>query len=319
MELLSYDLRTGKHRSAEEEWALHKSQGVNAFEWHYFTAPMKGDNGHRYFIFLCVFNFNAPLYRMAMRGDYKGEFPEGKIPLVNTVHLCDYDDDLYLNGNNEVFVTPSEAFDEKRNVLLVKDPSRKDAYDIEFGYKGDSVIIKAKTDIYECEITCTGGNRVMWMPDSLCKEGLIREGGKNDRSFYYSLPQLPYKGWIRYIDKNGKTVTVNVTGEGWVDRQWGNFMTKSWEWTSFRFNDGDRVNTYNFGNGYQVCTYQKADGETVSYPAFTVVQNGYLRTPANSWVSWGWDYYAPFKEGYYKLVPYSGKNVIPSKMNTFFE
>lgn len=319
MELLDYDLVKGTHRSAEEEWMPHKSLGPNAFEWHYFTAPMTGDNGHRYFLFLCSFNFNAKMYRAAMKQDYQGEMPEGKLPFVNTVHLCDYDADLYLNGNDVVWTTPDDVFDTGRNAFTLNEPDRADSYDIDFVYKGDQVVLKAKTDIYEVELTCTGGSRVMWMQDGLGKEGFIREGGKTERSFYYSLPQLPFTGWIKYVDENGQEIKVNVHGDGWIDRQWGNFMTMSWEWTSFRFDDGDRANLYNFGNGYQVCTFQKADGTTSCYPKFTVVQNGYLRTPANTWVSWGWDYYVPFKEGFYKLTPYSDKNIIPSKMNTFFE
>lgn len=317
MEFLDYDLKDGNHRSAEQEWYPHKSIGPNAFEWWYFTAPLRGDNGHDYFLFLCEFNFNAGLYRKAMEADYGGKVPTDGIPMVTTAHLSDYTEKYFLNGNGECIIKPEDLFDNENNALIVKQDGKP--IDIHFAYKGDTVTIKAKTSIYECEINCTGASRVMWMQDTLGKEGLIQEGGKADRSFYYSLPQLPYTGWIKYKDASGEEKVVNVSGEGWVDRQWGNFMTKSWEWTSFRFNDGDRLNTYNFGNGYQVCTFQKADGTTENYDKYLVVQNGYLRTPANSWVSWGWDYYLPLKDKYYKLVPVSDKNVIPSKMNTFFE
>jgi hypothetical protein len=321
MEFLSYDLISGKHESAEKEWCPHKSLGPNAFEWHYFTAPLKGDNGHLYFLFFCDFNFNSELYRKAAMssGDLHGSIPKDRIPIVNTVHLSDYDSGLYLNGHDTVLCKPGKLFDTEKNMLLIHDEERADSYDIRFSYKGDSVSLYAKTDIYECKLSCRGASRVMWMQDTIGKEGLIREGGKTERSFYYSLPQLPFTGWIKYRDKDGKEQKVDVTGDGWIDRQWGNFMTMSWEWTSFRFNDGDRLNTYNFGNGYQVCTLQMANGKTESYPKFTVVQNGYLRTPAKTWVSWGWDYYLPLKDGYYKLVPYSDKNIILSKMNTFFE
>ena len=40
-----------------------------------------------------------------------------------------------------------------------------------------------------------------------------------------------------------------MSGQGWVDRQWGDFLTKSWEWSSLRFSNRARVNLYNFANG----------------------------------------------------------------------
>lgn len=315
MELLSYDLKNGTHRSAEEEWMPHKPMGPSAFEWHYITAPLTGENGHHYFLFLCCFNFNASIYRVALKRALSKDLDKNKIPISAGAHLCDYDTDLYKNGYCLAQMTPDTLFHKAENMLYIEAPD----YQVEFSYKGDSVKVKAKTDIYECELNCTGGSRVMWMKDTLGKEGFIREGGKRERSFYYSLPELPLTGWLRYTDNDGVEQIVKVSGNGWVDRQWGNFMTKSWEWTSFRFDDRDRINCYNFGNGYQVFTYQKPDGTTVSYPKFCIVQNGYLRTPADSWVSWGWDYYIPVKDGYYRLVPYSDKNIIPNELTTFFE
>lgn len=318
MEFLSYDLKKGGHRTAEEEWAPHKPQGPSFFEWQYFTAPLTGENGHRYFLLCCVFNFSGKLYTAALKQSGNA-VAEGRVPIASIVHLCDYDENLYRTSSGINLAPPETLYHRPTGALhLEREPGGK-GYAMDFSYRGDTVGLKAATDLYECELRCTGGSRVMWMQDSLGIEGLIQEGGRLDRSFYYSLPELPFTGWIRYTDGDGQKRKVNVTGTGWVDRQWGEFMTMAWEWTSFRFHDGDRLNTYNFGNGHQVCTFQTADGVTQSYDGFTVVQNGYLRTPKNEWVSWGWDYYLPVKDRYYRLTPYSDKNIVFNPMLSFFE
>jgi predicted secreted hydrolase len=106
-----------------------------------------------------------------------------------------------------------------------------------------------------------GGSQVMWAKDRTHnKEGFIQEGALGNVSFYYSLPRLIVSGNIFYMDESGNSKTVEVAGQGGVDRQWGDFSTSAWEWASFRFNNGARVNMYNFDGLHQVGTYQKADG-----------------------------------------------------------
>lgn len=317
-EFLTYDMKNGRHRAAETEWAPHEPKGLKFLEWHYFTAPMVGDNGHRYFLLYCVFNFGGKIMSKTIKSTADKTVPKNTVPVVTIAHICDYDDNVYKTTDSINFVPKNELFDETKGLLNIQSGGIN-GFEGSFSYKGDEVRLQCKNDIYECDIKCTGGSRVMWMQDSLEKEGFIIEGKKNNKSFYYSLPELPYEGWIKYRDNNGLEQKAHVTGQGWVDRQWGDFLTSAWEWTSFRFDDGDRINTYNFESGHQVCTYQKADGSTSSYPGFTVIQNGYMRTPKNEWVSWGWDYELPVKDKHYKLVPYSDKNIVFNAMLSFFE
>jgi len=163
----------------------------------------------------------------------------------------------------------------------------------------------------------------MYAKDKLGIKGLIQEGAQEDRSYYYSLPRVEIVGRISYIGKGGVRLEIDVTGQGWVDRQWGDFLTKSWEWSSLRFSNGARVNLYNFANGYQVATYQKADGSTQWLDSFLVRQNGYLKTPKQRvWLSWGWSYEFPVEvEGsrHYTLDPFSKLDVFENPNNIFFE
>ncbi|MCU1307396.1 MAG: hypothetical protein JWN45_2091, partial [Acidobacteriaceae bacterium] len=93
--------------------------------------------------------------------------------------------------------------------------------------------------------------------------------------------------------------------------------------SSLRFSNGARVNLYNFANGYQDASYQKADGPTQWLDSFLVRQNGYLRTPERGvWLSWGWSYEFPVEvEGsrHYTLEPFSRLDVFENPNNIFFE
>ena len=65
---------------------------------------------------------------------------------------------------------------------------------------------------------------VMWTKDSVYNtQGVLQEGGPGNFSFYYSLPRLDVSGNLSYIDKAGQNKTIDVTGLGWVDRQWGDW------------------------------------------------------------------------------------------------
>ena len=126
-----------------------------------------------------------------------------------------------------------------------------------------------------------------------------------------------------------------MTGQAWVDRQWGDWNVKAWEWSSLRFDNGARVNLYSFGNSLEngtahlVGTYQKPDGSLQWFDDFTVKQNGYTKLPNGDWVSFGWSYDFPIDiEGskHYTLVPLSNlftKNppidLVNSYLNYFIE
>lgn len=318
MKEIGYDIINGTHLSAEEEWTPHKALSPKFFEWHYITLPMFGADGHQYFMFLCCFNFSSEIYKQVATDGHPEIIPDGLKVYSVMHHLCDYTDDMFKSGGGPV-ITPAEAaYDEMSNTLTLVNP--QSGIDVKFQYKGDKVYVYAKTDVCECELTCSGGSRVMWMQDHLGKEGFIQEGAEDDRSFYYSLPELPYHGWVKYTNDKGEEVKTDVYGQGWIDRQWGDFLSKTWEWTSMRFGDGDRINCYNFATGHQVLTYQKANGEVEHHPKFKVIQNGYTRAAYdNTWLSYGWDYELPVKDKKYKLDPLSQKNIIPTPGNTLFE
>jgi hypothetical protein len=317
-QLLDFDIKTGKHRSPVEEWVIHKTMSPRSFEWHYITCPMEGANGHTYFFFLTLFNFSAKAY---IEKEFLPIFPDLKLKddqFVYTLctHLCDYDTDLFLTDMELAFPTLDDLFDFKTNSMTFKS-----GYDVNWRYDGKNVELKSKGRLYEIDLHMTGGDRVVWAKDHLGIEGFIQEGAPEDRSFYYSLPKLPFQGTVKYPEKDGTWVTTDVYGHGWIDRQWGDYMTNTWEWFSFRFANGDRINLYNFAGGHQVGSFQKEDGTIEYFDKFKVIQNGYTKAdpPHNTWFSWGWSFELPVGDKRYTTEPLSRKNIILAPGNALFE
>lgn len=170
-----------------------------------------------------------------------------------------------------------------------------------------NAVLKSPKMSYELKMQ--GVNQVMWSKDKIYnKEGFLQQGLPGNVSFYYSLPRLFIFGNLTYVDQSGTNKTIDVTGYGWVDRQWGTFKTEAWEWNSFRFDYGTRLNLYNFANAYKVGTYQKPDGSTQWLDNFTIKQNGHSKAPNGQWVALGWSFDFPIDiEGskHYTVVPYS--------------
>lgn len=75
---------------------------------------------------------------------------------------------------------------------------------------------------------------------------LINENGlmpmPNDtNSYYYSIPHFQTTGTIKINDS-----TYQITGDSWMDHQWGDFKVQEngWEWFSIRLNNGLLANIF---------------------------------------------------------------------------
>jgi hypothetical protein len=312
---LTYDIESRAHRDAESEWQPHNVLSDKFLEWHYWTCAMEGTNGHRYFLFLLDMNFSSPSYTKAVESFAPGFVaPKDKNLFGFMTILADYTSGEVVSEFDISIQDPKEIFDYKTNTKLF----RGKQYSVDMTYSGGNVAIKARGPKFEVELSATGGNRVMWAQDKLGAHGFIQQGAKDDFSFYYSLPDLPFHGTLKQQTK-GEWAQTEVTGRGWIDRQWGDFLNKTWEWASFRFADGDRINLYNFEGGHKVGTYQKADGSCEYFDNFTVYQTGYSKTPDNIWFSYGWEYDLPVKGRRYTCQPLSSKSTMIAAGNSFYE
>jgi hypothetical protein len=316
---LSYDLEKKTHRSARDEWQPHQAQTDASFEWWYFTAVVHGTAGTPYFLFCSVFSNAAKRHREQLPPQVAAQIKPGQAPFSCLLSLTNYKTGVRrAEGPIAIVMNEDELWEGDTSTLRLHDAQHECAW----SYDGEQMRLAVMSPTIAFHLEMEGGSQVMWSKDKLGAEGLIQEGPEGDYSFYYSLPRLRVAGSLADTDEGGQTTTVEVSGSGWVDRQWGDFLTKDWEWGSLRFNNGARLNLYNFYNGHQVATYQKADGSVHWFDHFLIKQNGYARTPGGVWVSWGWNYEFPIEvEGSrrYKLVPFSTIDMVEGAGNAFFE
>jgi predicted secreted hydrolase len=314
MTLLSYDVEHPTLRSPAAEWQPHATQSRTTTEWWYLTSLVFDSAGNPYFLVWCLFHFAGEDTHSA-----SVHVSDGHRLNLAMLGMTDYNAGFHV-GDISVAVMPDDDTWHAESKAVRYD---LDGCSGEWSFTDEAMHVTVQSSKLEFDLSLTGTDQVMYAKDKLDVEGFIQEGAPEDRSFYYSLPRLTLAGRIAFSDKTGARREVEVQGTGWVDRQWGDFLTKSWEWTSFRFSNGARVNLYNFANGYQVGTYQRADGSTEWLDGFVVRQNGYMKVPDNGvWLSWGWSYEFPIDiEGSraYTLKPFGQQDIYVTPENTLFE
>jgi CrtC N-terminal lipocalin domain len=92
-------------------------------------------------------------------------------------------------------------------------------YSSEWSYNGDTMNLTVASPQLSYGLRLTGADQVMYAKDKLGIKGFIQEGAQEDRSYYYSLPRVEIVGRITYSGKGGVRHEIDVTGQGWVDRQ----------------------------------------------------------------------------------------------------
>jgi predicted secreted hydrolase len=312
--LLSYDIEHPTLRSPVEEWQPHAVQSRKSTEWWYLTSLAFDNVGNPYFLAWCLFHFGGEDTHLSSI-----KVPDGDRLSLAFVGITDYNSDFHFGDVPFAVVRDDATWHASANAV------RYDLgdYSGEWSFDDDAQQVNVESAKLLLDLRLTGASQVMYAKDKLGVEGFIQEGAADDRSFYYSRPRLNLTGRIAFPDKTGARREVELQGSAWVDRQWGDFLTDAWEWSSIRFSNGARVNLYNFANGYQVGTYQRADGSTEWFDSFVVRQNGYMKVPSDGvWLSWGWSYEFPIDvEGSraYTLKPYSQKDVYVTPGNTLYE
>jgi len=117
-------------------------------------------------------------------------------------------------------------------------------------------------------------------------DGIIQQG-TGGRSAYYSAPRLAARGVLML---NGKP--VRVSGQGWLDHQWGNFGTDvgalKWNWFACQFQNGSDLMLYQFLNqanrpsGRQTGTLVTRAGVVKQLTRFAITPMGPSIRPAGA-------------------------------------
>lgn len=117
-------------------------------------------------------------------------------------------------------------------------------------------------------------------------DGIIQQGAGGP-SAYYSEPRLAARGTLELRGKK-----VSVSGQGWLDHQWGNFgndvAALRWNWFACQFQDGSDLMLYQFLNrddrpsNRQSGTLVTPTGTVKHLLRFTVVPLGPFIRPAGA-------------------------------------
>ena len=100
-------------------------------------------------------------------------------------------------------------------------------------------------------------------------------------SYYYSLPSLATHGTVKVNNH-----TYPVTGESWMDRQWGSWTQdtlQKWTWMALQLSNGDRINLWDL-----LATDHESHYATVLHPDGTheiVAVDPLADTTDNFWTS----------------------------------
>jgi predicted secreted hydrolase len=100
-------------------------------------------------------------------------------------------------------------------------------------------------------------------------------------SYYYSLPSLATRGTLKVNNR-----TYAVTGESWMDRQWGSWKQdtlQKWTWMAVQLSNGDRINLWDL-----LATDREFRYATVLHPDGThevVAVNSLADTTTDFWTS----------------------------------
>ena len=313
---LSFDSKPPySHRSAAAEWEPHAKQTNYTQEWWYTTAFLNDAKGNLYsllFVDMKIDGEKVPfsLFNTQLASTKK----PNQVMTMCMLGFSAYDSNHSIYAVNGINDNKSDIWDAKNNAVKYNCTGITGHW----SYDGTNMKFVIKSQNITADLNMKSSRPVMWTKDSVYNtQGVLQEGGPGNFSFYYSIPNLHTTGNLSYLDKEGHNKTIGVTGLSWVDRQWGDWNVRSWEWTSFRFDNGARVNLYSFGNSlaggkaYLVGTYQKADGSLQYFNNFTLKQDGYAINPiSKNWVSFGWSYDFPIDiEGskHYSNIPYSNQ------------
>lgn len=304
------------HRSAVEEWAPHQHQTNYTQEWWYTTALFNDAKGNMYSLLFVDMKIDGSQVPFAMLNPalFSTVKPTQTMTMC-MLGLSAYDSNLRKYSVYGVNDNKSDMWNAANNAVNFH---CKDTAVGSWSYNGTDSKLVIKSQNISLNLDMVNKHPVMWTKDSVYNtQGVLQEGGPGNFSYYYSLPRLEVAGNLSYIDKAGHNKTMDVTGQGWIDKQWGDWNVRAWEWNSLRFDNGARVNLYSFGNAleggkaYLVGTYQKADGSLQYFNNFTVKQEGYAKNPiSGNWISFGWGYDFPIEiEGskHYSAVPFSNQ------------
>jgi CrtC N-terminal lipocalin domain len=220
--LLRDHLLRPTHGSAVAEWQPHRPRGDRSAEWWNLTAVVCDPAGTRYFLSWTV---THPGRR------HLGQQPPQLITQIKPgqgLYACrftliSYQASIRKAGVPAMFVmNDHEVWDEETSTLCLRDAQHE--HECAWSFDGERMDLAASSPALAVNLKIQGGSQVMWAEDQTRATGLDRDSAGGSHSFSYSLPHLRIAGSVTYTDEREKPTAVDVSGSGWADRQWGDFL-----------------------------------------------------------------------------------------------
>src|SRR5260370_1210106 len=212
---LSYSVTEPALRSPVEEWQPHRKQSETTKEWWYVTAVVHDTAGNPYFLAWCPFHFTGEKTNPASAGLPRNERAVGAL-----TGFTDYRDNFHIGDFPVAVVNEADTWEPRTNALRFVAGD----YSSEWSYNGDTINLTVASPQLSYDLRLTDVAQVMYAKDKLGVKGFIQEGAPEDRSYYYSLPRVQIAGRVTYTGRGGVRREIDVAGQGWVGRQWGDFV-----------------------------------------------------------------------------------------------
>lgn len=273
--------READHGSFEEEWLPH--EGV--LGWWYVTGYLQDVSNPDELYAYQYTQFNYP---------FLPETPSIRNPNYQlNLTFTDFQTGQYISEEARSPAT-ERVYANDDSVIFKGTRLVRDKHHMTLVGKGDQVQYSLELKIAKSPVWhADNGVLVMGLPSN-----------PKERTVYYSYTNMPTTGKINYENNFGKTVTLEVEGKSWLDRQWGPALMP-WEWFSLRFFDNEEVMLFAFPNtNYQDATYIDAAGKTCIFSNYTYTPIKMVKVRRLAY-SMGWDLHMPgIKEEHYQIVPF---------------
>jgi predicted secreted hydrolase len=279
---------TVKHQTPNSNWKPKDSKT----EWWYASGKLTDENGGLYFYQFTIFHtvrLGAQLY-------------------ITHIAISDYQ-------------AKERFFEEKIYFPLKKYKFTHDTIQLGkniISLKDDQIIIDVDSKNIKFNLTSTSTKPAVWHG----KDGVISMGNPdkpNKNSYYYSFTNMNTTGSVSFINKKGERINLNVEGNTWFDRQWGEFAKETWDWFSLRFDDGEEVMFYSFPDtDYKTATFITKDGSAILFNDFNYNANKFIKFKKTK-IGHGWCINMPFKEQEYTLEPLCENDVNSNIVHDYWE
>ena len=192
-----------------EEWAPHARMSENTFEWWYLTTYVHDPQGNPYFLFLSVSGFVGDNLQKGLTGKV---LPGNMCVIGLPATITDYNTGKVRTPNALAVHSIEEYWNPEECRITADDGNGSN---VDWQFDGDVMRLQYNNKDSSWDFTLTNCSDALWHKDKHNLEGVIQQGGEDDRSFYYSLTNCNLSGKLVLKNDDGSIEkSLDVHGRG---------------------------------------------------------------------------------------------------------